>query len=171
METLEIKSINELNYSICAWILRNRAYHVSIHCLSEKIIGSLEIYMTEIGIPWDVKESGTAGIRFYQDYSNLEVLLRTDYSAVVLDMMMPFDEDFFTEVKTSEKFPELSTGKYLFDEIRKRNVNIPIIFFTAFRGKIECDSRSIIISKPNLAVNVAKTIDGFITRLEKMDIL
>ena len=72
METLEIKSINELNYSICAWILRNRAYHVSIHCLSEKIIGSLEIYMTEIGIPWGVKESGTAGIRFYQDYSDLD---------------------------------------------------------------------------------------------------
>lgn len=110
-------------------------------------------------------------VTIVQDYSNLEVLLRTDYSAVVLDMMMPFDEDFFAEVKTSEKFPELSTGKYLFDEIRKRNVNIPIIFFTAFRGKIECDSRSIIISKPNLAINVAKTIDGFITRLEKMDIL
>lgn len=82
METIEIKSINELNYSICAWVLRRRARNVLIHCLSNKIIESLEIYMTEIGIPWCVKGLEDAGIRISQDYSDIN---SDDHHIIIAD--------------------------------------------------------------------------------------
>ncbi len=72
MKRIDIKNVSELNYEVCVWVMRNRADNVSIHCLSDKIIGSLEIYMTEIGIPWCVKESQSTGIMICQDYSDID---------------------------------------------------------------------------------------------------
>ena len=58
MNTIEIKKIDELNYDVCEYILRNRLYNVDINCTSSKIIESLKVYMTEVGIPWGSVNSG-----------------------------------------------------------------------------------------------------------------
>lgn len=57
MDTIEIRKISELNYDICEYILRNRLYNVLIHCASPKVLDSLKIYMTEVGIPWNLGAS------------------------------------------------------------------------------------------------------------------
>lgn len=54
METIEINAINDLNYTVCEYLLRNRLREVHIFCPSVEIIDSLSIYMTEIGIPWNM---------------------------------------------------------------------------------------------------------------------
>lgn len=61
MDIIEITKIEELNYAVCEYILRNRIHNVFIHCRSSKIKESLMLYMTEIGIPWDSSDDG-AGI-------------------------------------------------------------------------------------------------------------
>lgn len=67
MRIIENKNINELNYDICEYILRNRIQGCIIHCASVEIIDSLALYMTEIGIPWGMK-SGVSGVSFSYDY-------------------------------------------------------------------------------------------------------
>ena len=66
MNIIEIKKIDELNYEVCEHILRNRLYNVHIHSTSPKIIESLMVYMTEIGIPWDSIDNGY-GIAVHED--------------------------------------------------------------------------------------------------------
>lgn len=101
-------------------------------------------------------------------YTDLERLLTTGFDAVVLDVMMPFDKAYFADMNVLETFPDLMTGKLLFKKIRRNYPKIPIIFHTALR-EIECDGRSMIINKPNLAISVAKSINDFIDRCENMD--
>ena len=66
MKTIEIRKIEELNYNICEFILRNRLYNVKIHCDISKVVDSLVIYMTEVGIPWDI-DSKQNIISIYSD--------------------------------------------------------------------------------------------------------
>lgn len=63
MEPIEVKNIKELNYSICSYILRKRLNDCIIQCEDKPIIENLEIYMTEIGIPWS--QNAGKGIVFH----------------------------------------------------------------------------------------------------------
>ncbi len=67
MNTIEIHEIDELNYCICEYILRNRIHDTVIHCNSSEIIENLSIYMTEIGIPWNTQPS-PLGVSMSYDY-------------------------------------------------------------------------------------------------------
>lgn len=102
-------------------------------------------------------------------YTNMNQILQSGCDAVVLDVMMPYDKDYFADVDICDEFPEFSTGKYLFKKIRREYPQLPVIFHTALREQIECDGRSIIINKPNLAVKVAKSICDFIKRCEEIE--
>lgn len=109
-------------------------------------------------------------VNITQNYSNMERYFKLgSYSVVVLDIMMPYDKEFFSDIQHHGDFPELSTGQFLFHRIRHKYPQLPILFYTARRQGIECDGRSMVLNKPNLAVNVAKTINDFITRCEKIE--
>lgn len=105
----------------------------------------------------------------HSNYYHLDKLLEVGIDAIILDVMMPFDKSYFTEIDCNEDYPEFSTGIYLFKKIRRKYPKLPIIFHTAYQGNIECDSRSTIICKPNLAINVADTINKFVMRCEKLE--
>ena len=102
------------------------------------------------------------------EYIYLDKWFEKDYNAVVLDVMMPFDEDFFKDEKSDSPKNELTTGILLFRKIRRKSPKMPVIFYTAICSPIECDERTIIIRKPDLASRVAKTINAFI---EQCDII
>ena len=55
MKSIEIKRIDELGYCISEYILRNRLYNASITCSSSIVLEIIMIYMTEIGIPWELE--------------------------------------------------------------------------------------------------------------------
>ena len=98
-------------------------------------------------------------------YNNLEKRLEKGYDAVVLDIMMPFDKTFFGDMELSDSYPELCTGILLFKKIRHIYPKMPIIYHTAMR-RVECDERSMILTKPVLASVAAQTINDFIERCE-----
>ncbi len=81
MNTIEINEIDELNYCVCEYILRNRIRDIVIHCNSSEIIESLSIYMTEIGIPWNTEPSAI-GVSMSYDY---DLSLDTFHICIVPD--------------------------------------------------------------------------------------
>ena len=67
MGIIEIKSIDELNYDVCEFVLRNRIHDAAIHCTSQDVLNGLSLYLTEIGIPWDM-ESKAYGISLSNEF-------------------------------------------------------------------------------------------------------
>lgn len=53
-----INDIEELNYSVCSFLLKNKVMAVTIHCSESAILNSLSVYMIEIGIPFGNKNEG-----------------------------------------------------------------------------------------------------------------
>ncbi len=47
-----INDIEELNYSVCSFLLKNKVLAAKIHCSEWAILRSLRVYMIEIGIPF-----------------------------------------------------------------------------------------------------------------------
>ena len=67
MKLVEIKAVEELNYDVCEYILRNRIHDCIIHSSVPEILEGLSFYMTEIGIPWS-NEPGATGVSLSRDY-------------------------------------------------------------------------------------------------------
>lgn len=62
METIIINGFEELNYSICSFLLKNKIKSATIHCPEIRILRSIELYMVEIGIPFAYFDNVERGI-------------------------------------------------------------------------------------------------------------
>ena len=61
-----INNVEDLNYSVCSYLLKNKALTATIHCSERAILHSLSVYMIEIEIPLGNKNEG---IYFSSNYA------------------------------------------------------------------------------------------------------
>ena len=110
-------------------------------------------------------------VKICSEYNHLDKLLELGFNAVILDVVMPFDKHFFPDldIEIQDDDLEFKTGIFLFKKIRKKYPKLPIIFYTALQESFECDGRSMMINKPNLAENVAESINDFIKKCERLE--
>jgi CheY-like chemotaxis protein len=108
------------------------------------------------------------GVTFLQDYRQIDnELQQKEYDAVVLDIMMPLkDEDtYFSEEEKVKTNKGRKTGIVLFDKIREQYPRLPVVFYSAIRGRISCDECAVVVNKPERAQSIAKTINDLIEKV------
>ena len=112
-----INDIEELNYCVCSFLIKNKVLAVTIHCSESAILHSLSVYMIEIGIPFGNKNEG---IRLSSNY-NIEDdikphIIIQPYNDFVLKNLDSKNMIFFElHNLTTEKIDELICDFKTFD--------------------------------------------------------
>lgn len=104
------------------------------------------------------------------NYRRLDLHLSNDFDGIVLDLMMPYDDSFFESQRLSQT-NEFYVGLDLFDWIRKKHPQIPVVFYTSSSRRIACDEYSMILNKPILAKSAAKSIVDHIKKCKSLNVL
>ncbi len=84
----KINDIEELNYNVCSFLLRNKVLTATIHCSERAILDSLSMYMIEIGIPFGNKNEGICLISNYniEDDSKPHILITLNYELAIKNL-------------------------------------------------------------------------------------
>lgn len=102
-----------------------------------------------------------------QDYRNIDNELKNKYDAIILDVIMPILDSYFSEEEIEKAHDGLDTGIVLFDKIRKQYPKLPIVFYSA-RSGIYCDECTAFISKPVMVQSIAKIINDLIEKVSNL---
>jgi CheY-like chemotaxis protein len=105
-----------------------------------------------------------------QDYRQMDNELQKGCDAVVLDIMMPILENYFSEKEITKANSGIQTGIVLFDKIRKQYPQMPIMFYSAHysakqQERMCCDEWTVFLKKPELAQSIAKALNDLIERV------
>jgi len=137
MAQIEIRKIEELNYEVCSYILRNRLYNAIIHCGSAEIMESLTIYMTVVGIPW----TSDHGLRCVAVVSSSDdapqhVYISTDKNSKLASMMKDAATVFLLRDIPREEIESLVADPETFDldsvPMHLKNEEIRKMFLKSF---------------------------------------
>ena len=137
MAQIEIRKIEELNYEVCSYILRNRLYNAIIHCGSAEIMESLTIYMTVVGIPW----TSDHGLRCVAVVSSSDdapqhVYISTDKNSKLASMMKDAAAAFLLRDIPREEIESLVADPETFDldsvPMHLKNEEIRKMFLKSF---------------------------------------
>jgi len=104
-------------------------------------------------------------VTFIQDYRQVNSELEKNYDAIILDIMMPILDSYFSEDEMIMAENGNKTGLVLFDKIRLQYPRIPIMLYSYSRGKVLCDECTIVINKPELAQTIAISLNNLIERV------
>lgn len=104
-------------------------------------------------------------VTFLQDYRHIDIELQKKCDAIVLDVMMPILDSYFSEEEKIKTNNGRKTGIVLFDKIRIQHPRLPIVFYSAMRERISCDECTVIVNKPERAQTIAIIINDLIERV------
>lgn len=86
-----------------------------------------------------------------------------NYDAILLDYMIPIEDEFFTPEEIKRMDDGLSTGLVLIERIRSKHPTLPILIYSA-KNNVKTDDYSYYLRKPELAKDIADKLKWLITK-------
>ena len=112
-----INNVEDLNYSVCSYLLKNKALTATIHCSERAILHSLSVYMIEIEIPLGNKNEGIYFSSNYaiEDDSKLHTIIKQNNEPELTNLNSRKVIVFELHNLTTEKINELVRDFKTFD--------------------------------------------------------